>query len=199
MADTIIVDGKGHLMGRLASVLAKQALAGKKIVVVRCEEILISGSLTRNKTKYAQFKDKRMNTNPSKGPYHFRSPARLLWRTVRGMIPHMTARGQLALQRIGTYEGIPEPYDKMKRLIIPEAYKAIRMRPDRPYTVLGRLAKEVGWGYTDLVNRLETARKAKEQEFYTAKKAKIAKTAKAAAKADLSKVKPVLASFGYSA
>jgi len=199
MAEPILVDGKGHLFGRLASIVAKQLLAGKRIVVVRCEGILISGSLERNKTKYTQFKDKRMNTNPSRGPYHFRSPARMLWRTVRGMLPHKTARGQLALHRLGTYEGIPAPYDTMKRLIIPEAYKAIRMRPDRRFTVLGRLSKEVGWGYTDLVNRLETQRKVKEQEFYTAKKAKAAALAKAAKKADLSKVKPVLASFGYSA
>ena len=47
MADTgapVIIDGKGHLYGRLASVVAKQLLSGKKIVVVRCEEIVISGS-----------------------------------------------------------------------------------------------------------------------------------------------------------
>lgn len=82
MAEPIIIDGKGHLMGRLASVCAKQLLLGKKIVVVRCEEIIVSGSLTRNKVKYAQFIKKRMNTNPNKGPFHFRSPARMLWRTV---------------------------------------------------------------------------------------------------------------------
>ena len=44
MADTIVIDGKGHLFGRLASVVAKQLLSGKKIVIVRCEEIVISGS-----------------------------------------------------------------------------------------------------------------------------------------------------------
>jgi large subunit ribosomal protein L13Ae len=44
MADAVIIDGKGHLYGRLASIVAKQLLSGKKIVVVRCEEIVISGS-----------------------------------------------------------------------------------------------------------------------------------------------------------
>lgn len=87
----------------------------------------------------------------------------------------------------------------MKRLIIPDAYKAIRMRPDRPYTVLGRLSKEVGWGYNDLVQKLETQRKVKEQEYYVMKKAKNTAHTKASNKADLSKVKPVLASFGYDA
>lgn len=32
--------------------------------------------------KYMQFKKKRHNTNPKRGPYHFRSPARIFWRTV---------------------------------------------------------------------------------------------------------------------
>lgn len=71
------------------------------------------------------------------------------------------------------------------------------MRPDRNFTVLGHLSKEVGWGHTDLVQRLETQRKEKEQAFYAAKKAKIALRAKATAAADLSAVAPVLAQFGY--
>lgn len=44
MADVIVIDGKGHLLGRLASICAKQLLIGKKIVVVRTEQIVISGS-----------------------------------------------------------------------------------------------------------------------------------------------------------
>lgn len=44
MADIVVVDGKGHLLGRLASIVAKQLLNGKKIVVVRTEALFISGS-----------------------------------------------------------------------------------------------------------------------------------------------------------
>lgn len=47
----IVIDGKGHLLGRLASIIAKQVLSGQKIVVVRCEEINISGSFFRNKVR----------------------------------------------------------------------------------------------------------------------------------------------------
>lgn len=96
-----------------------------------------------------------------------------------------------------TYEGIPEPYDKKKRLVVPDALKVLRMRPDRKFCVLGELAKEVGWGYTDLVERLETQRKIKEQAYYAEKKALVAQKAKAAAAADLSAVQPVLSSFGF--
>jgi large subunit ribosomal protein L13Ae len=45
----IVIDGKGHLLGRLASIVAKQALNGQKIVIVRCEELNVSGSFFRNK------------------------------------------------------------------------------------------------------------------------------------------------------
>jgi large subunit ribosomal protein L13Ae len=72
------------------------------------------------------------------------------------------------------------------------------MRPDRKFCVLGELAKEVGWGYTDLVKRLETQRKVKEQAYYVQKKAEISTKAKAVAKADLSAVLPVLSKFGYN-
>lgn len=50
-ATPIVIDGKGHLLGRLASTIAKQALSGQKIVVVRCEEINVSGSFFRNKVR----------------------------------------------------------------------------------------------------------------------------------------------------
>ncbi len=33
----IVIDGKGHLMGRLASVVAKELLNGQRVVIVRAE------------------------------------------------------------------------------------------------------------------------------------------------------------------
>jgi large subunit ribosomal protein L13Ae len=151
----------------------------------------------RNKVKYAQFRKKKMNTNPRRGAFHFRSPARIFWRTLRGMLPHKTKRGALALGRLAAFEGIPEPYDKKKRVVIPSALKVVRLKAERSYTVLGDLSKEVGWGYTDLVARLEAQRKIKEQAFYAEKKAQNALKGKAEAAADLSKVTPILASHGF--
>ena len=113
------------------------------------------------------------------------------------MMPHKTVRGQIALGRLATFEGIPEPYDKVKRMVVPDALKVLRMRADRNFTVLGNLSTEVGWGYAPLIEKLEVQRKIKEQAYYTEKKAARAQKAQAIASADLSKVAPVLASFGY--
>lgn len=43
-----------------------------------------------------------------------RAPSRILWRTVRGMIPHKTPRGAAALERLKAFEGVPYPYDKVR-------------------------------------------------------------------------------------
>lgn len=48
----VVIDGKGHLLGRLASIVAKQLLNGQKIVVVRCEALNISGEFFRAKRTY---------------------------------------------------------------------------------------------------------------------------------------------------
>jgi ribosomal protein uL13 len=47
----LVIDGRGHLLGRLAAVVAKTLLHGQKVVVVRTEQINISGSFYRNKRK----------------------------------------------------------------------------------------------------------------------------------------------------
>ncbi|RRT45705.1 hypothetical protein BHE74_00026430 [Ensete ventricosum] len=122
-ARRVVVDARHHMLGRLASILAKELLNGQRVVVVRCEEICLSGGLVRQKMKYLRFLRKRMNTKPSHGPIHFRAPAKILWRTIRGMIPHKTKRGAAALARLKAYEGVPPPYDKTKRMVIPDALK----------------------------------------------------------------------------
>ena len=44
LTKTKIIDGRDHLLGRLASIVAKELLAGQSIVIVRCDEMVISGS-----------------------------------------------------------------------------------------------------------------------------------------------------------
>ena len=51
----VVIDGKGHLLGRLASIVAKQLLNGQKIVIVRCEALNISGEFFRAKRMFYPF------------------------------------------------------------------------------------------------------------------------------------------------
>ncbi|KAN0035250.1 hypothetical protein ACTA71_004512 [Dictyostelium dimigraforme] len=162
----IVIDGKGHLLGRLASVVAKSLLSGQKIVVVRCEELNISGPLARNKLKWADFLNLTMNTNHARGHRHGRSPSKIFWRAVRGMLPHKTPRGQAALDNMKVFEGIPAPYDKIKRVVVPSALRVVKLNTTRKYTVLSRLSQEVGWKYRAVVAKLEVQRKQRSSTYY---------------------------------
>lgn len=131
-------------------------------MVVRCEGINISGSFYRNKLKYLAFLRKRCNVNPKKGPYHYRCPSRIFIRVVRGMLPHKLKRGANALARLRCHEGVPPPYDKVKRKIAPPAMRILKLSPGRDYCTLGRLSQEVGWKYANVIETLELKRKARD-------------------------------------
>src|SRR5688500_5221048 len=49
------------------------------------------------------------------------------------MIPHKTARGAAAIERIKLFEGVPPPYDRKKRMVVPEALRVLRLKPGRKY------------------------------------------------------------------
>eukprot|EP01139_Manchomonas_bermudensis_P009628 Amastigsp_a339381_5272.p2 type:complete len:200 gc:universal Amastigsp_a339381_5272:40-639(+) len=193
----VVIDGRGHLLGRLASVVAKEILNGQHVVVVRCEAIEMTGAFVRNKFKYLAFLRKRMATNPVRGHIHYRSPAKIFWRCVRGMMPHKTQRGAEALKRIKVFEGVPPPYDKKKRVVVPEALRVLRLKPGRKTTILGEMAAEVGWSYKDLVARLEAKRKDRSAEYYKQRKIVLkAKAAKVAAAKVPAEAAAVLAPLG---
>ena len=94
------------------------------------------------------------------------------------MVPHKTVRGQEALRRLKTFEGVPPPYDSRKRVVVPYALRVLRMKPGRKFTVLHELSGKVGWKYNEVVKSLEEKRKSKSSEFFTKKQA-IVKSQKA--------------------
>lgn len=196
----LIIDGRGHLLGRLASTVAKTLLQGQKVVVVRCEGINISGSFYRNKLKYLAFLRKKCNVNPARGPYHFRAPSKIFWRTVRGMMPHKTKRGDAALDNLRVVEGIPPPFDKKKRMIVPSALRTNRLNPRRRYCSVGRLSHEVGWKYQNVIETLELKRKAKASVHYARKKneAKLTAEAKKLVAKQTEKLRDTITSLGYT-
>lgn len=193
----VVVDGRGHLLGRLASKVAKELLNGQRVTVVRCELLMKSGSLFRNKLKWHEFLNKSINTNPRRGFRHYKSPSRMFWRTVRGMLPHKTPKGSVALARLKVFEGIPFPYDHKKRMVVPDALKIVRLRDNRKFTVLGDLAQLAGWTKKSLIESLEEKRKTKAQKFYELKKKKIDARAKASNSKELEKFTQELAQHGF--
>ena len=112
-----IIDGKGVVLGRLASFVAKEALKGEVINVINCEQIIITGNL---KTIEREFKEKRSRFGHSqKGPKHPATNEKIVKRTIRGMLPnYREGRGREAYKRIKCYVGIPKEFEEMKPITI---------------------------------------------------------------------------------
>nr|UXY87798.1 60S ribosomal protein L13A [Cryptomonas curvata] len=176
MKNLFIIDGNGHLMGRLASISAKYLLDGNKIVILNCEKIEISGKQIKNKLKYFSLFKKRTTTNPKKGPFHFKSPSQIFWKVIRGMLPHKTKRGSIALSKLKVYEGEPPSYHKIKKLIVPNALRITKLQPGRTFSKLGDISHGIGWTKKNLTERLTDLKKNKHKLYYKQKNAKINKT-----------------------
>ncbi|CAN6567182.1 unnamed protein product [Malus baccata var. baccata] len=103
-AKRVVVDRHHHILDHLAPphaqssgvVVTKDLLNGQPTTVVHAEQTAISriDHLTQ-KLKYMKFLRKRMNTQPSQGPIHYLSPAKILWLKV--------------------YEGIPPPVLRLQK------------------------------------------------------------------------------------
>ena len=165
----LIIDGKGHMQGRLASVVAKELISGQRVVVVRCEQILKSGSLRRNRIIRTDVMKKRINTNPRRGAKHWKAPSRMFWKVTRVMLPHKLPKGTAALNRLKCFDGIPYPYDQKKRMVIPDALKCLRLKSRRKYCTLEELATVTGWTKAGVISTLEDKRKEKSSKFYAKK------------------------------
>ncbi|MES1901971.1 MAG: 60S ribosomal protein L13A [Paramarteilia canceri] len=155
----VVVDCKDALLGKVAARVAKHLLEGVSVDLVRCEDILITGKVHRNYLKFQSYLNKHVSTNHRRGPFHHRSPSAIVKKTVRGMLPRKTFRGQEALKRLRCYEGIPEQRVGQKsRCYIPEASKHYVCKTKK-FTHLGTLSQRFGWKYSGVVKSLEKKRK----------------------------------------
>jgi large subunit ribosomal protein L13 len=138
----VYVDGAGHIAGRLASVVTRELLAGRRVTVVNAEKILISGERGSVVNQWKKKLEITSRVNPLYGPIHHRRPDGIMRRMVRGMVPRRKTKGVLAMKRLRVYIGVPESLAKAKLTRFDEAAAP---RPPSRYMTLGELGKNIGW------------------------------------------------------
>ncbi len=137
-----MIDGDGHILGRLASEVAKQLLhdQDKRIVIVNAERVVVSGTKENLIEEYMR---RKTRGSKEKGPYFPKMPDRVLRRTIRGMLPYKRQRGRDALSRLEVYIGVPEDYKEEDKIGLENA-KAERLSMAK-YMTLGEVCKSLGW------------------------------------------------------
>jgi len=129
----------GLILGRMASVVAKRLLMGEHIAIINAEKAVISG---KKKAVVRRYKERLQIGHYRKGPYWPRRPDRIVWRTIRGMLPRYKEKGKKALKRLKVFIGVPDELKGVQAQTIPEA-RADKLKC--PYITVGELAKEIGW------------------------------------------------------
>ena len=109
LQDKIIIDGENAILGRLASYSAKQALLGKKVIIVNSEKVVVSGNRKSIIQDYLEKRKFKKVKFPS-------VPEQILKRTVRGMLSYKQGRGEQALKRVMCYKGIPQEFENEKKI-----------------------------------------------------------------------------------
>ncbi len=111
MEEKIAINGESCVLGRIASFSAKQALQGKKIIILNSEKILISGNKQSIVRDYLILRRRRNVKFPS-------NPEQIMKRAIRGMINYKEGRGADAFKKIRCYNGVPEEFKSEKMIQI---------------------------------------------------------------------------------
>ena len=134
----IVVDGKGLILGRVASFVAKELLKGNEVHLINSESLIISGDKKAIVDKYLVRRSLQHKGNPEKSPKWPKQPNMLVKRIIRGMLPYKKAKGRKAYKRLKVHIGNPG-YDK--------AEKVERAKPNNvvKYLTVKELCKMIGW------------------------------------------------------
>jgi len=139
---THYVDASGLIIGRMCSRLAKCLLNGDSVVVVHADKALFSGHRSSVMGDFFDRLKIASVVHPKHGPFHPRTPAGILTRSVRGMIPRTKPSGAAALRRLRVYTEVPSDMEKITFTSFDDA-KATK--PLAYYVPLGEVAERIGW------------------------------------------------------
>jgi large subunit ribosomal protein L13 len=137
-----IIDATGHIVGRLASVLAKRLLEGEEIVVVNAEKAIVTG---RRKVVFEEYYARHHRGSTTSrmrgiGPKYPRRPDMVLRRTISRMLPYQQPRGRDALKRLRVHVDVPAEYQGKSF----EAIDVARRPPQGPFLSLGEVSRLLG-------------------------------------------------------
>lgn len=134
----MIIDATDLRLGRMATVVAKNALLGETIDIVNCEKAVLTGNRDNILGEYKN----RLRRITYKGPIVHRMPDRFVKKAIRGMLPYKQYKGDKAFKRIKCYMGVPDQFKGKKFETIKEAN--IANVQSLRYVYVKEICKEIG-------------------------------------------------------
>lgn len=134
----MIIDAKNLILGRVATLAAKQALLGETVHIVNCDFAVITG---KKRMILNRYKAKIERGDPHHGPFFPKETGRIVRRTVRGMLPFRQDRGREAYRRVKCYVGVPSKFKNEKLETIENAH--IKKVTDTNFITVKELSGEL--------------------------------------------------------
>ena len=154
-ATTFVYNAEDKVLGRLASIVAKQLISATKagedtrVIIVNAEKAVVSG---KRSSVLSDYRKKYELNHARKGPFFPRMPDQILKRTVRGMLPYQkNSSGRAALRALRVEIGTPTDLsgDLPDGCEWGDSSKIERPLPER-FVRLSDISKELGvtvrWG-----------------------------------------------------
>lgn len=136
----IVIDAKDCIVGRLATQAARLAKMNNEVIILNCEETVISGNKTNVFKKYVTSLHRG---STEKGPFQPKRPDRFVRRIIRGMMDYKGFKGKPAFKRVKTFIGTPKEYEshiskdfKCKKSSDLKHYKFVKVK---------EVCKQLGW------------------------------------------------------
>ena len=135
----MIINAEDLILGRMATVAAKQALMGENVVIVNCEKAVLTGNKTQILAKY---RARRERGRPTKGPFIHRRSDMFVRRSIRGMLPYKQSKGSAAFKRIMCYKGVPPEFEGKEMITIEKA--SVEKLPNTKFITVEHVCKWMG-------------------------------------------------------
>lgn len=107
IAMEIVINAENKILGRMASLVAKELLRGRGVVVVNAEKCVVSGN---PQATASAFRERVARGDPYHGPFYPKAPDRIVRRVVRGMLPK-NPKGKKALKNLRVFISLPKEYE----------------------------------------------------------------------------------------
>lgn len=135
----MIIDAKDLIVGRVATVAAKKALLGEELVIINCQDAIMTGKKEAVFERYMLRRNRGLHT---KGPFFHRQPDKFVRRIIRGMLPYKQEKGKEAFKRIMCYVGVPAPFVGKEFVTLSDAH--VSQVPSLKYVTIKDICKHMG-------------------------------------------------------
>jgi large subunit ribosomal protein L13 len=137
MAEPVIINAEGAVLGRLATDVAKRLLKGEQVIIVNAERAVITGQRDNIMEHY---KHKRDLGGARMGPLYPRMPHLMVRRSVRGMLPFKTPHGRDAYRRLKCHISVPDELKGKELKVVKQAMRP----PTHGSMTVGEVSKLLG-------------------------------------------------------